>query len=215
MQIRNMPLKVAILTSPRQWFESHARSLSDRLGDVPVFTDHLDMNESYDLLFILSYHKIIGSEFLEKNSNNIVVHASNLPEGKGWAPMFWQVLEGREEITFSMIEAVADVDAGDIYLQRSLSLTGYELNAELRLMQAEVIKAMCVELLDNIHLLENPQKQLGAETFYPRRTSEDSRLDVNRSIGEQFNLLRICDNEEYPAFFELGGIRYLLKIEKC
>jgi len=28
------------------------------------------------------------------------------------------------------------------------------------------------------------------------------------------NLLRIVDNEKYPAFFELNGCKYKLKVEK-
>lgn len=31
---------------------------------------------------------------------------------------------------------------------------------------------------------------------------------------EQFNLLRIADNENYPAFFILNGQKYILKIYK-
>jgi len=44
-------------------------------------------------------------------------------------------------------------------------------------------------------------------------TLNDSRLDIDRSIKEQFNLLRVVGNEEYPAFFEINGHKYLLKIE--
>ena len=41
----------------------------------------------------------------------------------------------------------------------------------------------------------------------------DSRLDPDDTIAQQFNLLRVVDNERYPAFFELLGRRYILKIE--
>ena len=47
--------------------------------------------------------------------------------------------------------------------------------------------------------------QEGEESFYPRRTPKDSELDVNKTILEQFNLLRAVDNERYPAFFQVGG----------
>ena len=32
------------------------------------------------------------------------------------------------------------------------------------------------------------------------------------SGGQQFNLLRVVDNERYPAFFELDGRRYTIQI---
>ena len=37
---------------------------------------------------------------------------------------------------------------------------------------------------------------------------------MSKSIDEQFNLLRVCDNERYPAFFYKDGVKYILKINK-
>jgi methionyl-tRNA formyltransferase len=172
------------------------------------------VTEAYDILFILSYHKIIEPIILDKNRRNIVVHASDLPQGKGWAPLSWQILEGRQEITFSMFEAAAGVDSGDIYLQRLLKLTGYELNVELRSKQAELTIEMCADIVDNVNLLQRGRKQTGEASLYRKRVPEDSRLDITKSIEQQFNLLRIASNEDYPAFFEIDSHRYILKIEE-
>ena len=37
-------------------------------------------------------------------------------------------------------------------------------------------------------------------------------LNVSKTIKEQFNLLRVCDNERYPAFFYLNNKKYIIKI---
>lgn len=58
------------------------------------------------------------------------------------------------------------------------------------------------------------KEQSGVETFYQRRNPEDSKLDINKTIKEQFNLLRIVDNNYYPAFFEYNGYRYNIQINK-
>jgi methionyl-tRNA formyltransferase len=62
-------------------------------------------------------------------------------------------------------------------------------------------------------------KPVPQETFLhdalSKRTLEDSRLDPMKSIAEQFNLLRVVDNSRYPAFFDLDGFRYIVKIEKA
>ena len=58
------------------------------------------------------------------------------------------------------------------------------------------------------------KKQIGTSTFYCRRKKSDSKLDVNQSILSQFDLLRVVDNNQYPAFFELKGHTYKLSIEK-
>lgn len=57
-------------------------------------------------------------------------------------------------------------------------------------------------------------EQQGETSYWPRRTPEDSKLDPEKSLQDQFNLLRIVDNERYPAYFELNGQRYLIKIFK-
>ena len=206
-------MKIAILTSPNQWFIPYAEELAKQIKNSILFFSHEDVKENYDVVFILSYHQIIKKEYLDKNKHNIVIHASSLPKGKGWAPMFWQILEGKNEIPFTMFEASSGVDDGDIYMQKNLQLTGYELNSELRAKQANHIIDMCLEFINNYEQYKTPKKQSGDETFYKKRTAKDSKLNIDKTIKEQFNLLRIVDNENYPAFFELDGNRYILKIE--
>ena len=51
-------------------------------------------------------------------------------------------------------------------------------------------------------------------SYYPKKTSLDSKLDPHKSIAEQFNLIRVSDPNRYPAFFDLYWKRYKLTIEK-
>ena len=212
--IKGPSMKIAILTSPNQWFIPYAEQLSSKI-DAQLYFDHASIKEKFDVLFILSYHQIIPKQKLQQNKHNIVIHASDLPKGKGWAPMFWQILEGRNEIPFTMFEAGEGIDDGDIYMKRTLQLNGYELNQKLREKQAKMIIKMCLEFINNYERYQTPSPQEGVETFYPKRSPKDSKLDIDKSIKEQFNLLRIVDNESYPAFFEINGHRYILKIEKA
>lgn len=206
-------MNILILTSPDQWFVPYAEQLQIELDGSDLLLDHTELEKPYDIVFILSYHRLIPSSVLEKNRHNIVIHASALPKGKGWSPMFWQILEGRNRIPFSMFEASSGVDDGAIYMVRYLELTGYELNTELRALQAEKVLQMCREFIDGYDAFLPPNPQKGHETFYAKRGQKESRLDSDKSIREQFNLLRIVDNEHYPAYFEIDGRRYTLKIE--
>jgi methionyl-tRNA formyltransferase len=47
---------------------------------------------------------------------NLVVHESDLPVGKGFAPIQWQLLEENNEIIISFLQAHGLVDSGDILL---------------------------------------------------------------------------------------------------
>ena len=206
-------MNVAILTSPNQWFEHYATLLSETLGNVPIYLDHTKIDKPFDIVFILSYHKIIEPSYLRRHRHNIVIHESDLPAGKGWAPFFWQVLEGKDEIVFTMFEAGDGVDNGDIYMKKTLKLSGLELNSELRRKQAELTMQMCQEFVEQHDTYKHPTPQVREESFYPKRTPKDSELDINKTLQEQFNLLRIVDGDNYPAFFEIDGHRYRLTIE--
>lgn len=203
-------MKIALLTSPNQWFVPYIKKLQKLIPNSLVFYKHEQISD-YDIVFILSYHRIISKEFLRKNKNNIVIHASKLPQGKGWAPLFHQILEGKNEITFTLFEANEKIDNGDIYLQKTLILNGLELYEELRDKQANFIIELCLDFLKNFpNITKIPQK--GKESFYPKRTPKDHELDINKTIEEQFNLLRISNNKEFPAFFYKNGKKFIIKI---
>ena len=171
--------------------------------------------DSGDLAFFISCGQIVPPEVLKKHHHNLVVHESNLPEGKGWSPLTWQILEGKNEISICLFEAQETVDSGKIYLKDTLKFKGTELVDELRYTQAMMTIRMCLEFVEKYpEILSKGQKQEGKSTYYKRRKPKDSQLDIDKTIREQFNLLRVVDNERYPAFFEIDGERFVLKIEQ-
>lgn len=212
-------LKVDIITTAKSWLIDNIQVLQqdlEALGhSVTVATKPEALREG-DVLLILSYWGLLDDETLSKHVHNLVVHESALPEGKGWSPLTWQILEGKSEIPITLFEAVKKVDAGDIYLQGQIHLEGHELIDEIRSLQAKVTFDLCREFVAQYpQIVATKQIQAGEETFYARRGPKDSRLDPDQSLLDQFNLLRVVDNESYPAFFNYLGHRYILKIESA
>ena len=172
---------------------------------------HEEVSEG-DVLVLLSCEKLFKG--LHLNKYNLVVHESLLPEGKGWSPLTWQILEGKSDVPVTLFEAEERVDSGLIYGVEYIRLEGHELINEIRALQAEsTFKLLNKFIADYPH--NSGVKQLGNSTFYPRRTAKDSELNNHLPLIEQFNLLRVCDNERYPVFFIVEGIKYYLKIEKA
>ena len=151
----------------------------------------------------------------KKNSINLVVHESALPKGRGWSPLTWQILEGINEIPISLLEVDEKVDSGKIFLRDKIKFQGHELINELRLKQAEYTFKLCKIFIEEYPKnLKTGKSQAGRSTYYKKRTPEDSKIDVDKSIKDNFNLLRTVDNSNYPAFFNLNGKKYKLKIEE-
>ena len=49
---------------------------------------------------------------------------------------------------------------------------------------------------------------------YLRRSPLDSQIDINKSISSQFDLIRVCEPDRYPAFFKIHGKKYKIILEK-
>ena len=123
---------------------------------------------SGDVCFLLSYGRIVSEEWLDLHRHNLVVHASALPQGKGWSPMTWQILEGATSIPLTLFEAAADLDAGPIHAQEMLQLKGHELAPEWQQLQAMATVRLCANWLSNYPLsAASPQPQIGAELLWP------------------------------------------------
>ena len=145
---------------------------------------------------------------------NLVIHESNLPSGKGFSPVQWQIVEGCNEIPVCLLEASADgIDCGHVYIRDTMRLDGFELLPEIQEEQADITFRIIKKFLTT-HASIVPQKQKGKESFFSRRTRRDDELDAKKTIEEQFNLLRIANNDEYPLYFNLGENKYTIKIYK-
>ncbi len=203
-----------LIDNERSWIIPYAYALKNKIVekgiDCDLFHTHGDIQRG-DILILLSCEKIF--ENLQLNKYNLVVHESALPQGKGWSPLTWQILEGKNKIPVTLFEAAKKIDSGVIYSTKNIELEGHELIDELRNRQGKATIDLVMDFISN-YPNNVGVEQIGEESFYPRRTSKDSLLDLNKNLREQFNLLRVCDNEQYPAWFEINGTKYILKIYK-
>ncbi len=212
-------LFITIVTDTRSWINAY---IPDRLIEMLVKRGHkvkwfhnANFIQQGDIAFFLGYGQIVSLDILQRNRHNLVVHESNLPQGKGWSPLTWQILEGKNDIPIVLFEANEKVDSGVIYLKEIIHFRGTELVEELRAAQSSATFRLCLEFIDNYPgIIDKAFSQEGESSYYRRRTPEDSRLDPDKTIREQFNLLRVVDNERYPAFFEINGEQYILKVFK-
>lgn len=168
-----------------------------------------------DFLFLVSCSELIGVEHRRKYRYTLVLHASDLPKGRGWSPHIWDIIEGGESITLSLIEAEDKVDTGRIWLQRKIPVRKTALWDEVNhlLFTAEI--EMMDEALSTYNaIIPHAQDEEKVPTYHPRRTKQNSKIDTLANIKDQFNLIRMCDPQRYPAWFEIEGQKFKLFLEK-
>ena len=183
-------------------------------GHSPVLvSDKADL-QGGDILFLVSCSQVILNTERKKYKASLVIHASDLPKGRGWSPHIWSILDGSNEITVSLLEASGPVDSGDIWLKTKFTLENHELLPEIneKLFTAELL--LMTRAIEKFELIK-PVRQKGQSGAYmPKRLPVNSQLDPDKTIAEQFDLLRVVDSQKYPAFFDYRGKRYIVKIEK-
>ncbi len=208
---------ISVLVDNDSWILPYAEQL---VGKLVAFGYSAELVRSAEnvacgwINFMLGCTRIVSEQVLSRNTHNLVVHESDLPLGRGFAPMTWQILEGRNSIPVCLLEAGAEVDAGDIWLKEFIELNGTELCDEWRALQGEMTVSLCLKFVNQCRNLR-ALKQSGQSSHYPRRRPADSKLDVDKTLREQFNQLRVADNLRYPAYFELNGYRYIVNIQKA
>lgn len=207
--------KINILVDNDSWILPYAKELKKYFSlhyQCKLIRKESQITEG-DVCFLLGCTKLVSQKTLNLNKYNLVIHESDLPKNKGFAPMAWQILGKNRNISVCLLEAAKEADSGDIWIKETINLSGFELHDEWRSKQAEITIKMAKEFIENFEQLSRIP-QTGLSSFNPRRTQRDSELDINKTIDEQFDLLRVVSNNDYPAFFIKDGIKYKLEIHR-
>lgn len=210
------PRRVSVVVDNDSWILPYAQQLVEAINktnDNAQLCRDFDAILAGDVAFYIGCMKITPDEVLNRNKRNLVVHESDLPKGRGFSPLSWQILEGCNAIPICLLDMVEDVDAGPIVFKDYMNFDGHELFDELKAAQGQKTIELCLRFLSQpSEPIGTPQT--GDSSFYKRRTPIDSELDPNRTLADQFEQLRIVDNENYPAFFSHRGEEYVLTVRK-
>lgn len=168
-----------------------------------------------DLLFLVSCSEVVDRRATKRFKHALVLHASDLPKGRGWSPHIWELLDGAACITVSLLDVAASIDGGDIYKKVTVdiprSALWNEVNDLLFTAEIQLIK-FAIQNFENLQ--KYPQDSSNEVMYYPKRNPRDSEIDPNKPISEQFDLIRVCDPNRFPAHFHYRGETYKIILEK-
>ena len=165
----------------------------------------------YDLVILWSYRKVIPN--LSQYRNIIVFHSSNLPEGKGWAPIYYAIKEMDTHFTITGFLASDEVDAGDIIVKARFTLLPSYTAHFLRQWDHEISLLLVQKILRRYkgRTIQGVSQAVEA-TYRPRRKSEDNEINIKTPFVELIPHLRACENS-HPAFFHYEGVKYQVTVE--
>jgi len=210
------PRKIAVVVDNESWILPWAEDLVERAckqGDNAYLVRKYDDIKSGWSAFYLSCVNITPPNILLLNERNLVVHASDLPKGRGFSPLTWSILDDENDIPVCLFEAKIELDSGPIIYRDYLAFEGHELINEMRLELGKKTVELCLRFIQE-QTAPAGTPQTGEPTSLLPRRPKDSEIDPSKTIQSQFNQFRVADNESYPTFFTHSGHRYRLLIEK-
>ncbi|GAA3624794.1 methionyl-tRNA formyltransferase [Microbacterium awajiense] len=173
-------------------------------GDTTARVAALDA----DLGVIVAYGGLVREPLLATPRHGwINLHFSLLPRWRGAAPVQHALINGDTETGVSVFRLVAELDAGDVFARRAVSVprgaTAGALLDELAVLGADVL----LEVVDAIAAgTATTTPQTGEATFAPKLTAEDGRIRWNEPGTAVLNRINGATPEP-GAFTTIDGAR--------
>jgi methionyl-tRNA formyltransferase len=167
--------------------------------------------EDYDLVILWSYKKIIPN--LSGKKNIILFHSTDLPKGKGWAPIYYTIIQKNEYFTITGILADEKVDAGNVIVKARFKIKDNYTAEHLRGWDKEISIMLIKEILARFEgkKLEGI-RQTGKDSFYKKRSPEDNEISPDVKVADIIDHLRACERS-HSAYFIYNDIKYFIYIE--
>lgn len=130
---------------------------------------------------LVSYGKIIPKEILDlfEPFGIVNLHPSLLPNYRGSSPIESVILNGEEKTGISLIKLVAKMDAGPIYTQNTIELSGTENSSQLHDMLSQLGSELLVDSLPDIITgkLKPVDQDEDRATYCKKIEKQDGKID--------------------------------------
>jgi methionyl-tRNA formyltransferase len=165
--------------------------------------------KNFKYIFLIGFTRKIT---LDNKKKFYTVHESNLPKGRGHSPIKWQIIKGKKIITATLFKLNESVDSGKILLQEKIYISKTDLFSEIKKKQILKTEKLIAKFISNYKNIKE-KKQSGKPTYYPKLSEKEDKIDPNKSLISQFDIIR-STNPKYANYFILGNKKFIIKIKK-
>lgn len=174
-----------------------------------------EIDESYDLVIETGVYYKIPEKYLAMPKYGIIgFHETPMPEGRGSAPLQWTIINKRNNLVVTLYKLDKDLYTGDIIYQVNVPVEKLDTYDDMEKHRAYGISLCLSSFLGELEqgiMVNRPQT--GKVTIHKMRTPKDSILNPLKTLEELWDDIRMCDNENYPAYFNVDGKKVILRYE--
>ena len=187
-----------------------ARYLPPDRFDVQIADRFPENPQEFVMIVPWNYCQVIVEA--ETAGNVVVFHASDLPDDRGWAPIYHAFADSKCDYVLCGILAAHKVDTGDILIRARLPIQPGYTAPFLRQVDSALSLLLIERLLSRWpdgRMFGLPQQ--GMASYHSRRTPADSGINPSETILALMPHLRGVE-PTHPAFFDYEGVRYCIEI---
>ena len=198
--------------------ETPVKLLAKKLN-LPVFQpEHLGKSDELidlikmhaDLIITAAYGQFLPSKFLQSAKIAAInVHGSLLPKYRGGAPIQYALINGDKQTGVTIMEMVKQMDAGDIYSQKTIDIQKEDNAGTLFEKLSLLGRDLLLQTLPQI--IANPQKKVSQDedkvVFSPNINKGQEQIKLNMTATEANNLIRGL-NPDPGAYLLIDGKRF-------
>ena len=201
-----LPKNKYIVATIKKWhFDSFYKRYGGGDGEWLLISNPKDLNFEFvkennpRYMFFPHWSWIVPNEIIH-NYECVCFHSSDVPYGRGGSPIQNLIIRGVTETKISALKMVEELDAGPVYMKRSLSLKGRA--QDIFENSAEIIAEMMQEIVKNE---PTPQPQIGESIVFKRRQESENLLPMDSDLNHLYNHIRMLDAETYPTSHIVHG----------
>lgn len=158
---------------------------------LPVHTSIKEFDnivEKPDMIIVISYGVILRDNVLN-SAKCINIHPSSLPKYRGPSPIRTAILNGDKNMDVCLMNMIAELDAGDVYMRKNITIGENETNEDME----KKVSVVAIEMLDEYMKNPNvfhPIAQTGEPIFTRKFNGDDEIIDWNNSAQKIHNQIR-------------------------
>ncbi|MBI0032591.1 methionyl-tRNA formyltransferase [Lactobacillus sp. M0396] len=180
----------------------------EHLGKSDELIDLINMHA--DLIITAAYGQFLPSKLLQSAKIAAVnVHGSLLPKYRGGAPIQYALINGDKQTGVTIMEMVKQMDAGDIYSQKTIDIQKEDNAGTLFEKLSLLGRDLLLQTLPQI--IANPQKKVSQDedkvVFSPNINKGQEQIKLNMTATEANNLIRGL-NPDPGAYLLIDGKRF-------
>jgi methionyl-tRNA formyltransferase len=165
-----------------------------------------------ELCMVVGWYWLISNDTLAVVPNGFLgIHNSLLPAYRGGSPLIWPIINGEDQVGFSLFSFTEGMDEGDLWGQRAVTVEATDYISDiLEKLGDEAVSLLKEKYLGILNKTVKPIPQDHSQaTYSAARFAIDGLIDWNKSAREIYNFIR-AQSEPYPGAFTFYNGRKLI-----